>query len=487
MKKSQRILALALALLTGCSMFLSCASDQAEENSTTGAVTSGEPSAAEETVPEETEPEFAADDLGEADFGGAEYVIAGLSNRTTDAVTSEELNGEVINDAQYNAARTVEERFNVSVGYEDLANADDAMETVIKGLVASGDDKYSVAFGVDTRQISLALSGHYFNLKNIPQFNFDQPWWIDSTDTIGIGDKSYVASSYLSYYCLYYMRVLVMNKDLAGNLGIEVPYDKVFEGDWYMDDLTELAAIATIDLDGDGKMTADDQYGLSYEVLYTLQSSMDIRIFDKDADNMPVLAFDLERAAKYLEKIENLGNNYGFYETGYGANFFANNKSLFCYCNLREVCNIIRDTDINYGYLPAPKLDEQQQDYITCATDVYWGIPTTNTAKLDMIGTVTEALSCQHFNYVRPAFYETTMKTKLSGDENDIKVLDLVAERLCIDFAFAYQNSLGMVTTFDDMYRDGVTSGNLASKYKSAEKTFNKLLQKLIEKVAELP
>ena len=33
-----------------------------------------------------------------------------------------------------------------------------------------------------------------------------------------------------------------------------------------------------------------------------------IRIFDKDADNMPVLAFDLERAAKYLEKIENLAH-----------------------------------------------------------------------------------------------------------------------------------------------------------------------------------
>lgn len=486
MKKSTRILALFLALLTGCSMFLSCASDKAEENTSSAEVTSGE-AANEEIVPEETEPELPMDDLGEADFAGADYIIAGLSNRTTDAVTSDELNGEVINDAQYNSARTVEERFNVNIGYEDLANADDAMETVIKGIVASGEDKYSIAFGVDTRQISLALSGHYFNLKAIPQFNFDQPWWIDSTDTIAVGDKAYVASSYLSYYCLYYMRLLVINKDMAGNLGIEIPYDKVFEGEWYIDDLTELASTATLDTNGDGKMTDEDQYGLSYEVLYTLQSSMGIEIIGKDADNMPYLNFDLERAAKYLEKVENLCNNYGFYETGYGANFFANSKSLFCYCNLREVCNIIRDTDINYGYLPAPKLDELQEDYITCATDVYWGIPTTNTGKLDMIGTVTEALSCQHFNYVRPAFYETTMKTKLSGDENDLKVLDLIAERLCIDFAFAYQNSITGVSTFDDMYRDGVTSDTLASKYKSSEKVFKKTLEKLLEKVAELP
>ena len=487
MNKNQRILALALALLTGCSMFLSCASDQAEENSTTGAVTSGEPSAAEETVPEETEPELAMDDLEDADLGGADYIIAGLSNRTTTAVTSSELNGEVINDAQYNSARTVEERFYVNISYEDIANADDTMATAVKGIVSSGDDKYAVAFGVDTQQITLGLSGHYFNLRDIPQFNFDQPWWIDSTDTIAIGNKAYVASSYLSYYCLYYMRTLVMNKDLAGNLGIEIPYDKVFEGEWYLDDLTGMAAAATIDLNGDGQMTADDQYGLSYEVLYTLQSSMGIKIIEKDADNMPYLAFDLDRASTYLAKIENLCNNYGFYEAGYGATFFSNGKSLFCYCNLREVCNVIRDTDINYGYLPAPKLDENQEDYLTYATDVYWGIPTTNTAKLDMIGTVTEALSCQHFNYVRPAFYETTMKTKLSGDENDIKVLDLMAERLRIDFAFAYQNNISGVATFDDMYRDGVTSDNLASKYKSSEKVFNKTLEKLLEKVADLP
>lgn len=490
MKSNNRLLALVLALLLGTSAMFSCASDTAEENSSGTNAAAGEAAAdaaAEETVPEETEPELAMDDLADADFGGAEYVIAGLSNRTTTAVTSDELNGEVINDAQYNSARTVEDRFNVSIGYEDLANADDLMETAIKGLVASGEDKYSVAFGVDTRQISLGLSGHYFNLKNIPQFNFDQPWWIDSTDTIAIGDKAYVASSYLSYYCLYYMRTFVINKDMATNLGIEIPYDKVFEGEWYLDDLTAMAATATIDTNGDGQMTDEDQYGLSYEVLYTLQSSMGIKLIEKDADNMPYIAFDQERAATYLEKIENLCNNYGFYETGYGANFFANGKSLFSYCNLREVCNIIRDTDINYGYLPAPKLDQNQEDYLTYATDVYWGIPTTNTGKLDMIGTVTEALSCQHFNYVRPAFYETTMKTKLSGDENDIKVLDLMAERLRIDFAFAYQNSISMVSSLDDMYRDGVTSGNMASKFKSADKVMTKTLEKLLEKVADLP
>lgn len=472
-----------LALLLSASVFVSCAADISEETDALPSMLSEE---SIDQAAEETDSTLAEDDLGEADFDGAEYIIAGLSNRTSTAVTASEINGEVINDAQYNSARAVEERFDVKISYEDIADSDENMHTAVKNIIAGGEDKYAVTFGVDTKQITLALTGNYYNLKAIPQFNFDKPWWIDSTDTIGIGDRAYVASSYLSYYCLYYMRLLVVNKDMAADLGIEVPYDKVFEGTWYLDDLTALCEIATGDTDGDGQMTDGDRYGISYEVLYTFQSSLGIKLIDKDENNMPFVSLDLDRSSKYLEKAENLFDNYGYKESNYGANFFANNKSLFCYCNLREVCSIIRDTDINYGYLPAPKLDELQEDYISCATDVYWGIPVTNIAKLDMIGTITEALSCQHFNYVRPAFYETTMKTKLSGNENDVKVLDLIAEKLCIDFSFAYQGSIS-TATLDDMYVDGVTSQSIASAFKSSQKVLTKGLEKLLANVEELP
>ncbi len=479
---TKRLVSLFLALVLGTASLASCAAGNTEE--TTPAAVNAD--VAEETA-EETEPALPMDDLAPADFGGASYIIGGTGARTTTAITSDELNGEVINDAQYNSARAVEDRFNVKISYEDLAVDDAGTVTVIKGLVAGNDDTYSVTFNVDTEQITLALSGHYMNLKAIPQFNFDKPWWIASTDTLSVGDKAYVASSYLSYYCLYYIRVLTINKDMAADLGIEVPYEQVFEGNWYLDDLIELASIATLDINGDGKMSAEDRYGLSYEVLYTMQSSMGINIIEKDADNIPHLAFDVERATTYAEKIEELCDNYGFYEVGYGATMFANNQSLFCYCNLREICNVIRDSEIRYGYLPAPKLDEQQEDYMTVATDVYWGIPVSAAGKLDMAGTITEALSCQHFNNVRPAFFETTMKSKLAGDENDMKVLDLVAERLSIDFAFAYQKNLGSITSLDDLYRDNIKSGTIASKYESFRNSIETKLESLKETFAKLP
>lgn len=482
MKK--KLLSLLLAGLILVPGLCSCAADPEE----TPDAPVSEPSASDAPETEaETESPYAADDLGEADFGGAAYVIAGLSNRTTTAVTSSELTGEVINDAQYNAALTVENRFNVDVSYEDLASDDGAMATAIRNIVSGGEEKFAVTFSQDTNAITLATSGHFHNLKSIPEFNFDQPWWIDSTMTIGVGDKCYVASSYLSYYCLYYMRMFVINKGMAADLGVEVPYQKVYEGTWYLDDLITMAAAAAQDIDGDGRMTADDRYGLSYEVFYTLQNSLGIPVISKDADNMPHISFDVDRAALYLEKMENLVDNYGFYETGYGATMFSNGFSLMCYCNLREVCNVIRDTDLDYGFLPAPKLDELQEDYMTVATDVYWGIPISCVSALKMIGTVTEALSCQHFNFVRPAFFETTMKTKLSGTEEDTKMLDLAASKLSIDFGYAYQNSLSGLSSLSDLVRGGVKHDTVASSFSKTQKSMNKGLEKLLAKYEELP
>ncbi len=483
MKKN--LLCLFLALLTALSVFVSCASSPEEETGPAAEPSSNAAVPGEEEA--ETESSLALDDLGEADFGGDAYIIAGLSNRTTTAVTSSELNGEVINDAQYNSARTVEDRFNVAISYEDIATDDGGMATAIRNIVSSGEENYSVTFSQDTNAITLATSGHFHNLKSIPEFNFDQPWWIDSTTTIGVGDKCYVASSYLSYYCLYYMRVFVINKGIAADLGIEVPYQKVYEGNWYLDDIIEMAEKATLDLDGDGKMTAKDRYGLTYEVFYTLQNSLGVPVISKDENNMPYISFDVERAALYLEKMEDLTENYGYLESNYGANMFADGLSLMCYCNLREVCNIIRDTDLDYGFLPAPKLDELQEDFMTVATDVYWGIPISCVSRLTMIGTVTEALSCQHFNYVRPAFFETTMKTKLSGTEDDTKMLDLAASKLSIDFGYAYQNALAGVSNLDDMVRDGVKHDTVASTFQKVQKTMNKGMEKLLQKYEELP
>ena len=195
----------------------------------------------------------------------------------------------------------------------------------------------------------------------------------------------------------------------------------------------------------------------------------------------------MERAQTYLEKMEKILTTSSLKTAeNYGVPFFANGNALTVYCCLREVCNIIRETEITYGFLPAPKLDENQKEYKTVVTDVLWGIPAIHNAKLEMIGAVTEALSCQHYNYVRPAFYETTMKGKLSDSPNDVAMLDLIPATRCLDFSYAYNSVLKPMSTLKDL-TNTTTSSNLASTYQSLAGTLEMQLKTLVETIEKLP
>jgi len=484
----KRIIAALLAAL--CILPLAaCAANPATADTTaadTAAAVADTTAAPEETTAEEDP--LLHDSLGEYNFDGAEYRIFGTSYRTTTAVTAEEQNGEAINDAQYLSRTNVEERFNVNIKYEDIGTDDDSVINMMKQLVNGGDDTYALGIGIDTGMINLGMQGFHYNLKKIPQFDFEQPWWGEATKELAFGDKYYTASSFITYYCLYYVRMLVVNKDLASDLNLTIPYDKVFAGEWYLDDYIEFISTATQDLNGDGVMTEEDQFGFVWDpgTLYTFQNSMGVSVFQKDENNMPVVNFNMDKALKYLEKMEPVLQNYTFkHDADYGAPIFAQNKALTVYCNLREVCNFIRDTEIIYGYLPAPKLDEDQKEYKTVAPAVLWGVPSIHDGKLEMIGAVTEALSCQHYNYVRPAFFDTTMKGKLSDSPEDAQVLDLIPGTRSIDFGFSYQKVITAMETLRDL-TEKLKSSNLASTYKKLSTALDKQLKTTVEKMEKL-
>ena len=57
-------------------------------------------------------------------------------------------------------------------------------------------------------------------------------------------------------YCFYF------NAELISSLQLEDPYQLVRDGKWTMDQLLEMSAAATFDLNGDGNFDANDRYGL---------------------------------------------------------------------------------------------------------------------------------------------------------------------------------------------------------------------------------
>ena len=152
----------------------------------------------------------------------------------------------------------------------------------------------------------------------------------------------------------------------------------------------------------------------------------------------------------------------------------------------REVCTIIRDTDIVNGFLPVPKLDENQKEYKTVSVDILWAVPAIHSEKIEMIGAVTEALSCQHYNYVRPAFFDTTMKGKLSDSPEDAKVLDMIPATRSIDFGYSYYQVITPMQYLMDL-TNKVTTTSLASTYKKISASLEKQMNDAVAKIEKLP
>jgi hypothetical protein len=419
------------------------------------------------------------DSLAPADFDGAAYAVVG-DQQTAIAVTADEIRGEPVNDAKYNASRRVEERFNVVISHEVITGS---TEDFVRDMIAAGEDRYSIVIAQPASMASTQMAGYYLNLRDVDQFDYSKPWWTRETDEVAIGrDKAYIASSFFTYFPLLYARVMVINKEVAANFNLEIPYDKVYDGTWYMDDMLQMCAAATADKDGDGKMTEEDYWGISYQLVRftTFQASQGVTVISKDENNMPYIDFDIDRAQRYLDKVYDLLDYYGFDgKRNQGVAHFMNGNSLFCYCYLRSVCEDIRDSGVTYGFLLTPKLDETQENYIMAGGDQYWAIPTTAVKRVDMIGTVTEAMSCECYNYVIPAFFESTMQYKLSEAPEDTRVLQMIPDTLTVRFEQIYQQELPSVESLYNLAAD-TGSGNVTSTFKAAEGPLTAELESLI-------
>ena len=252
-----------LTLLMLANPILSSCSDAGTNDS---APTSGEVSSEVEMISEETEPEteeVLTDNVPELDFGGETVTIAGQKSDGCSDISSEEITGEVLNDAIFNRNAAMEERFNVSFA-EPLATDYGTVSAAVKATVQAGDAAYDIILNQLAQTSSDALNGNYMNLSEIPYLDFTQRWYPASViESASLNNKLYLMVSDL---CISYVGQtwsMCFNKDLATDMGIENLYDLVREGEWTLDKLMEITSEIYIDINGDGVRDEGDRYGFT--------------------------------------------------------------------------------------------------------------------------------------------------------------------------------------------------------------------------------
>ncbi|MBR4205084.1 MAG: hypothetical protein IKQ92_06380 [Clostridia bacterium] len=487
MKKRLLSLFLALLMITGALLSCSQQTENAEEDTGAAPSQTSDAPAGENAG---TEPvEEVKDDLPERNYNGAAYNIYTRSNTTHYAFLAEEMNGEVLNDAIYERNLGVADRFNVAFTETEYSD-----EIMAQNNVQSGDDTFSLMNVRCTAADNMAKKRLVFDISTFQYIDLSKPYWDDElTRMIGVGDRQFTAIGSADLTVIDFMNVLLFNKALHEQYGIENLYDAVREGRWTFDRFGEYAALATQDVDGNGKYDKNDQWGMLGVAKYlhcSLIPAGGARYIGKDEKNYPYFALGDERFTTVFEKIFAICNdNNAWYKTSDSSNeateyhnMFRNGQGFFLVTMFYYI-ESLRDMDYDFGILPFPKFDEQQENYESRISFFDTSVIPVTVPDSEMSSIVLEALTCWSFNKVIPAYKDVALKSKFARDEDSSKMIDLILEHRVIDFGDTY---------FADTIRDGFVAGmfvddnrNLASQIKSRTKVINKQLEKMITSYEE--
>lgn len=137
----------------------------------------------------------------------------------------------------------------------------------------------------------------------------------------------------------------------------------------------------------------------------------------------------------------------------------------------------VRSYDVNFGILPFPKYNEDQQEYSAAGYDIYWAIPLT-TLNTDVAGTVVCAMSCYNYNQIVPLVWEVILGGKLSDMPDDADMFRIMRDVQYVDLGYAcsMMKSDLQELVFLLYY---TKPGQVASALKKQEKLANRVLENL--------
>ncbi|MCL2815602.1 MAG: extracellular solute-binding protein [Oscillospiraceae bacterium] len=437
-------------------------------------------------------------DVPDIDFGGYEFTVLdregydGLYWVSVDMYAEAE-NGEPINDAVFRRNARLEEKFNIKI--KEIKKEPELLSFAQKSIMA-GDEDFDVVYPIMQNAGAMIQKGLLVDLYGLPYLSFDKPWWNKVTnDSLTVGKKLYCAVGNIAVITNDATWSVLFNKEIAKNYELGDHYQLVKEGKWTLDAMHQNSREVTQDLNGDGILGLDDQWGAvnQHEGAYCLFAASGQTIIQKDADDFPALALDNDRTVSVLTKVvEFMSDNYaqtkaedyiGKYPDIWAAvmNTFRENRSLYAIWPLRAVPDM-RSMESDFGILPLPKYDGAQDKYYSVMqynNATVMCVPV-SAGNLERTGAILEAWAAESVDTLTKAYYEINLKGKYSRDDESSEMLDLILARRVAELGLFY-NWAGMQDFF--MGFSTRNTMDFASQYEKAESKWQAAIDKTIEQI----
>ena len=393
----------------------------------------------------------------DTNFGGKTFNLLVREKIAPTEFFVEEQTGDIVDDALFERNNKIEERLGVKLNYITLPGEwgdRDTFNGAIKQSVMAADGAYDLCAVLSNQLSTLTLDGLLTDLNKLDYLDFGKPWWAKGLlDELAVDDKLYFASGDASLGLINGMMCVFYNKKLCENYSIPDLYSMVNDGKWTIDKAVELTKDTYSDLDGDGAKSTNDQFGFAignFNQLYGFLDSFNLPIIERDSDDLPSkFVYSSEKVVDAEQKLVSLFKDNNAFITGKTDaeaynDAFKEGRVVFCTGEFKDT-SIYRDISaFDYGVIPFPKWNEEQENYRTTARATYSSFCIPKTAPdAQMSAAVLECFASESYRTVSPAYFETALKVKYSRDDESSQMFDLIKSSVTFSFATSFTMAIG--------------------------------------------
>ena len=486
MMKRNRLIAFLLAVLMLSTALAACADK-------TGKNTGGEDDAS--TPPPETDDGYVHDNLPDGlDFNQREIKILHYSD--TNFCDDPEDTTEIVNKALYARDRAVEDRLNVKITNLHMPytwDTRDAYLNNIRASVLNDDGAYDIVSGQYATMPGLISDGIMLNLMELDYLDFDQPWYVKGlVEETTIAGKLYFISGSINLNSIKDICCLFYNRDLMETIHKTRDIsDIVFNGDWIFETMDEMVLASYDDLNGSTTVDEADQFGYiagDENQITPYTQAFNLKVTTMNEDGYPEITLNNEATYNAVITLCEFfhGNKGVWFNKGSGT-IFQEGRALFTGAMFSSAKALTEEMNNEFGLAPMPKYDENQDNYYAALNEgnTLYGI-VSSCKNPDEVAAVMEAFSCESYNSVEPAYYETALKVRYSKDEDTGAMFDLIRSGVLYNFGSVYGFIMNMLN-IQIRFAVALNDTNWVSRVTSVEKSSAPLIDKLYEAVVALP
>lgn len=412
------------------------------------------------------------DNLGDRNYNGDTFTVAS-GDKFAYEVYAEEDTTDILEEAVYKRNRALEDRFNVKIEHDKQINdtENNAMIPYFQGAYNSGDGIFDIAMVYVYRAGALVTDAMCYDQREwvpyvMDALNNGSEWWSkDINDAFTVQGHQYAS---VSDYCITAISLtyaMVFNKQIDDNdnistgLNYESMYDIVHKGDWTIDLFRTIVKDRFEDVkENDTHDAKEDKFGFvtcGSTAIDQFAAAFNINYINNNGELTPELLTFSDRVVSAYDALYDLfhGPGKGTVIAGEGGTWsvdmisaFTEGRAFIVTMPLMRLSeDAVHEMDDDYGILPYPKLTESQSQYYSGTVDNYSVIciPAYHPLeRIDMVGTMIEALSAETHNSVEEPYYDLIVTHNSTRDEASIPMIEIIMNGRLYDFATLHYSRL---------------------------------------------